>query len=87
MPKQSTLKGSRASKPEAYEKTSPAAKLENEGEGSRSAARRYDAGAERMASNPKVVEELAKKAEKALQGAEGATLHQAEQRGKKSVHR
>jgi hypothetical protein len=56
---------------------------ENEGEGSRSAARQYDAEAERAAKDPKRVEELAKKAKEALEGPEGDELRAAEARGKK----
>ena len=55
----------------------------NEGEGSRSAARRYDAGAERTAKDPKHVEEAAKKAQEALEGPEGDELRAAEARAKK----
>ncbi len=61
--------------------------LQNEGEGSRSAARRYDDGVEHAMSDPKRVEELAKKAKEALEGAEGASLREAEARGKKASHR
>jgi len=57
--------------------------LQNEGEGSRSATRRYDAGAERTAANPKHVEEAAEKARKALEGSEADDLRRAEERGKK----
>jgi hypothetical protein len=60
---------------------------QNEGEGSRSAARRYDAGAQHAASDPKRVEELAKKAETALDGSEGKALREAESRGKNAEHR
>ncbi len=87
MQKQSTPKGGRPSKREAAQSATPGSESGNEGEGSRSAARRYDAGAERMASNPKLVKELAKKAEKALDGEQGETLRRAEQRGKKNDHR
>ena len=61
--------------------------LQNEGEGSRSAARRYDDGVEQTMSDPKRVEELARKAQEALEGAEGASLRAAEARGKKASHR
>jgi hypothetical protein len=54
----------------------------NEGEGSRTAARRYDEGAERAASDPKRVEELANKAREALDGPEGQALRKADQEGK-----
>jgi len=66
--------------------TSKDPELQNEGEGSRSGARRYDAGAERAASDPKRVEKLAEDAEKALEGDEGSALRQAEERGKKAEH-
>jgi hypothetical protein len=56
----------------------------NEGEGSRSAARRYDASAERAAKDPKHVEEAAKKAQAALEGPEGDDLRAAEARAKKT---
>ena len=58
--------------------------MQNEGEGSRTAARRYDAGAEKMAKSGKV-DELAKKAEKALEGEEGEELKRAEQEAKKGM--
>jgi hypothetical protein len=54
----------------------------NEGEGSRSAARAYDAGAERAAKDPKKVEALAEEAKAALDGPEGDELREAEKRGK-----
>jgi hypothetical protein len=54
----------------------------NEGEGSRSAARAYDAGAERAAKDAKKVEALAEEAKEALDGPEGEELRKAEQRGK-----
>lgn len=51
------------------------------GEGNRDAARRYGEGlAESMKKGN--TEELAKQAEKALEGSEGAELRQAEERGK-----
>ncbi len=59
----------------------------NEGEGSRSAARRYDAGAEQAAKDPKRVAELAKKPKEALDGPEGPALREAEERGKKGATR
>lgn len=49
----------------------------NEGEGGVSAARRYDAGAEKTVKSG-AVEGLAKKAAHALDGAEGAELRDAE---------
>ena len=60
----------------------PSSELTNEGEGSRSGARSYDAGAEKMARSGKV-EDLAKKAEQALEGKEGEELRRAEEQGKK----
>jgi hypothetical protein len=54
----------------------------NEGEGSRTAARRYDEGvAETIASGK--VDEAARKAEEALEGPEGEALREAEKEGKK----
>jgi len=51
------------------------------GEGNRDAARRYNEGlAESLKKGN--TEELAKKAEEALEGREGAELRQAEERGK-----
>ena len=61
--------------------------LQNEGEGSRSGARRYDAEAERAAANPEHVKELAKKAKDALDGKDGDELRAAEERGKKANHK
>ena len=60
--------------------------LKNEGEGSRSAARRYDAGAERAAKDAKHVEKAAKEAEEALEGPEGDELRKAEEQGKRGKH-
>ena len=59
--------------------------MKNEGEGRRSAARRYDAGAEKMAQSGKV-DELARKAQQALEGKEGEELKRAEADGKKAKH-
>jgi hypothetical protein len=61
--------------------------LQNEGEGSRSAARRYDAGAEQGAKDKERPKKLATDAERALEGPEGAALREAEQRGKAAKHR
>ncbi len=61
--------------------------LQNEGEGSRSAARGYDKGAEQAAKDPEHVKKAAQKAAEALQGPEGKTLRDAEERGKKHQHR
>ncbi|MDP9036321.1 MAG: hypothetical protein M3O50_16090 [Myxococcota bacterium] len=58
--------------------------LQNEGEGSRSGARRYDEKAERAAKDEKRVAELAEKAKKALEGPEGDALREAEERGKRA---
>jgi hypothetical protein len=84
-----TSKQDSSKKPDPGERKGPAPdpELQNEGEGSRSGARRYDAGAERAASNPAHVEEAAKKAKQALEGAEGEELRRAEERGKKGQHR
>jgi hypothetical protein len=60
--------------------------LQNEGEGSRSAARRYDADAERAAADPERIKELAKKAKDALTGPEAEELRAAEERGKNAKH-
>ena len=60
--------------------------LQNEGEGSRSAARKYDAEAEQAAKRPDRVKELAEKAKKALEGPEGEALREAEERGKHDEH-
>jgi hypothetical protein len=72
------------------QRSAPAKKqpaLQNEGEGSRSAARRYDAAAERAAKDPAQTEKLAKDAEKALAGPDAASLREAAQRGKAGKHR
>jgi hypothetical protein len=61
--------------------------LRNEGEGSRSGARRYDKGAEQAASDPAHVKKAAQAAEEALKGPEGKELREAEVRGKKHQHR
>jgi hypothetical protein len=63
--------------------TSADPEKQNEGEGSRSAARRYDAGATRTAKDARHVEESGKKAEKALEGPEGDELRDAERQAKK----
>ena len=55
---------------------------QNEGEGSRTAARHYSEGVARTVASGKV-EELANKAEEALEGAEGSELQRAEDEGKK----
>ena len=69
-------------KPREVKQESSATELRNEGEGSRTGARRYDAGAERIAKSGRV-EELARKAKKALDGPEGDELKRAEENAKK----
>jgi len=64
----------------------PDPELQNEGEGSRSAANRYDEGATHTAADPKHVKEAAEKARRALEGPEGKELREAEERGKKHQH-
>jgi len=59
---------------------------QNEGEGSRSAARRYDRDVERAAKDERHVESAAKNAEEALEGPEGDELRKAEERGKRAQH-
>jgi hypothetical protein len=61
--------------------------LANEGEGSRTAARRYDEAVEKAAKDPEHVKKAAEAARKALEGPEGAKLREAEERGKKHEHR
>jgi hypothetical protein len=61
--------------------------LQNEGEGSRSATRRYDKGAEQAAKDPEHVKKAAREAAEALEGPEAKALREAEQRGKKHQHR
>jgi hypothetical protein len=61
--------------------------LQNEGEGSRSATRRYDKGAEQAAKDGEHVKKAGEKAAEALEGAEGQALREAEERGKKHQHR
>jgi hypothetical protein len=58
-------------------------KLQNEGEGSRSAARRYDKDAEQAAEDSGHVKKAAQKAGEALAGLEAKSLHEAEERGNK----
>ncbi len=60
--------------------------LQNEGEGSRSGARRYDQAAEKAAENPDHVKKAAEEAKKALEGPEGDELRRAEERGKQNKH-
>jgi hypothetical protein len=60
--------------------------LQNEGEGSRSAARKYDKSATDAAKHPEHVKKAAEEAEKALEGPEAEALRAAEARGKKNQH-
>jgi hypothetical protein len=60
--------------------------LKNEGEGSRTAARRYDEKATQAAEDDEHVKEAAEAAEEALEGDEGDALREAEVRGKKGQH-
>jgi hypothetical protein len=60
--------------------------LQNEGEGSRTAARRYDQGAEETAKHPDQVKKAAEAAKKALEGPEGEELRKAEAQAKKAQH-
>ncbi len=73
-------------KPDAKKKPADP-ELQNEGEGSRSAAQRYDKGAEQTAKDPEHVKKAGQKAEKALEGPEAKALREAEERGKKHQHR
>ena len=57
----------------------------NEGEGNRTAARHYDEAVRRTVKSGKV-EDKAREAEKALDGAEGAELAVAEEAGKQRSH-
>jgi hypothetical protein len=68
-------------------KSSADPELKNEGEGSRTATRRYDQGAEQAAKDPEHVKKAAEDAQKALEGSEGKGLREAEERGKKHEHR
>jgi len=61
--------------------------LQNEGEGSRSATRRYDKGAEQTAKDASHVKKAAQSAQEALSGPESKELREAEERGKKHQHR
>ncbi len=58
----------------------------NEGEGNRTAARRYDGGRPAHGQIRQEVEEKAREAEKVLDGAEGAELAVAEEAGKQRSH-
>ena len=69
-------------------KTTPSdPELQNEGEGSRTGARRYDEAAEHAAKDKATVEKLAREAKDALDGKEGDELRKAEERGKKADHK
>jgi len=57
----------------------------NEGEGNRTAARRYDEAVQRTVKSGTVAQK-AREAEKALDGAEGASLAEAEAAGKQRSH-
>ncbi len=72
--------------PSKDKNATPDPELKNEGEGSRSAAHRYNDGATRTASDPKHVKEAGESAKKALEGPEGDELRAAEERGKKHQH-
>jgi hypothetical protein len=72
-------------KPSEAKKVSTDPETQNEGEGSRTAARRYDAGAEKMATSGRV-DELGKKAKEALDGDEGDELRRAEAEARKARH-
>lgn len=61
--------------------------LHNEGEGSRTATRRYDANAESFAKDGKKVEKLAQEAKEALDGLEGQGLRKADEQAKRGEHR
>jgi hypothetical protein len=61
--------------------------LQNEGEGSRTATRRYDEGVEQAAKDPAHVKKAGQAAEKALEGPQAEELRKAEERGKKHQHR
>lgn len=70
-------------KPSEAKQVAPAPETQNEGEGSRTAARRYNTGAGKMATSGKV-EELARKAKEALDGEEGDELKRAANEAQKA---
>ncbi|HSY21089.1 MAG TPA: hypothetical protein VK841_03195 [Polyangiaceae bacterium] len=72
---------------DAQPSANPDKNLQNEGEGSRSASRRYDEGAEKAAKDPKHVAEAAEKAKRDLEGPKGPELRDADQKGKNHQHR
>jgi hypothetical protein len=81
-PKQSQPKASPSSN--GARPTDP--ELQNEGEGSRTATRRYDEHAEQAAKDPRKLQKLGDEARKALDGPEGEKLRQAEEQGKNAKH-
>jgi hypothetical protein len=56
---------------------------QNEGEGNRTAARNYNAGAQQSAQNPGRTERQAEEAKRAIDSPEGDALERAEEIGKK----
>jgi hypothetical protein len=68
-------------------KSSADPELQNEGEGSRTATGRYDAGADKAARDAAHVKRSGQEAQKALEGPKGKDLQAAEARGKKHDHR
>ena len=56
---------------------------QNEGEGNRTAARQYNAGAQQSAQNPGRTERQANEAKRAIDSPEGEDLERAEEVGKK----
>lgn len=56
---------------------------QNEGEGNRTAARKYNAGAQQSAQNPGRTERQAQDAKRAIDSPEGSELERAEEIGKK----
>lgn len=56
---------------------------QNEGEGNRTAARQYNAGAQQSAQNPGRTERQAQNAKRAIDSPEGEDLERAEEVGKK----
>ncbi len=65
----------------------PASAPENEGEGSRTAARGYDEKATEWARHREQVDAAAEAAEEAIDSSEATTLRKAEVRGKLDQHR
>lgn len=56
---------------------------QNEGEGNRTAARHYNAGAQQAAQNPERTQRQAESAKRAVDSPEGAELERAEKAGRK----